>query len=191
MLAVTHGIAPLPEDFVVDLSAQAADRRLHVRVHQLDLRDEIPEHVLHGRIQIGHVFLHGAEQILRAQVGRGHDGQRRFQFGGDIFLVVAGRELHIPEGQEQEAHRHDRGQKVIPDQDGDGATHHEQKERGRADEGEAAAPARHGEDVLRLRDGTPEHAGLFSSGGFVNLVADALFAVKQETEQAVREFHRL
>ena len=56
----------------------------------LDPQEEAAEHTMHGRIQVVDVLLHGGLQILAAEIGRGDDGERRFQLGGDVFLVMSG-----------------------------------------------------------------------------------------------------
>ena len=44
-----------------------------------------------------------------------------------VLLVMAGRQPHIPEGEEQEAHRQDRGQKIVSHQDCQRAAKAEQR----------------------------------------------------------------
>ena len=65
----------------------------------LDPQEEAAEHTMHGRIQVVDVLLHGGLQILAAEVSRGDDGERRFQLGGDVFLVMSGSQLDVPERQ--------------------------------------------------------------------------------------------
>ena len=139
MVILTGGecLTPLPPHFIVNGRLQLRQRRIHIRVDVLDAGEEAAEHALHGRVQIIDVLLHGGLQILTAEVGRGDDGERRFQLGGNSFPVVSGRELNVPKRQEHHAGRQHRHQQEVIHDDGDARAHGKEQQGCRAKYGKA------------------------------------------------------
>lgn len=97
VLTSSESLTPFLPHLIINSRLQFRQRRIHIRVNVLDAGEEAAEHAVHGRVQIIDVLLHGGLQILTAEVGRGDDGKCCFQLGGDVFLVMSGRELDVPE----------------------------------------------------------------------------------------------
>ena len=178
ILAGGECLTPLPPHLIVNGRLQLRQRRIHIRVDVLDAGEEAAEHALHGWVQIIDILLHGSLQILTAEVGRGDDGECRFQLGGNSFPVVSGRELDVPKGQEHHAGRQHRHQQEVIYDDGDARTH-----------GKAFFLAGGLQDRLRFRYLTAEEAGLFAMGGLIDLIPDAFGPGGQPAEHTQREVH--
>ena len=136
------------------------------------------------------VFLHSSQDVLIPQICRGNDGQGGLQLRSHVLLVMAGRQPHIPKGEEQEAHRQNRGQKIVPHQDCQRTAKTEQGQTGCTDHGKTAFPARHGQDLLSCPDFPAKHTRLLSAGGLVDFLLYCPGLLHQEAKQAVCKFHR-
>ena len=59
-----HGVAPFPPDLIVDGGFQVSKRRIHIRVDVLDTHQEMLEYLLHRRVQITDILLHGLLEVF-------------------------------------------------------------------------------------------------------------------------------
>ena len=122
ILAGGKSLAPLLPHLIVYGGFQFRQCRIHIGVDVLDPHEKAAEHSMHRRVQIVDVLLHGGLQILTAEVRRGDDGERRFQLGGDVFLVMSGRQLDVPKRHHHHARRQHRHQQDVVHDDGDTCT---------------------------------------------------------------------
>ena len=154
-----------------------------------DPQEEAAEHTMHGRIQVVDVLLHGGLQILAAEVRRGDDGERRFQLGGDVFLVMSGSQLDVPERQKHHARRQHRHQQEVVHNDSDTSTDGKEQQRRRAQRGELLFLACGLQDRLRFRYLTAEEAGLLALGRLIDVIPDAFGTGGQPTKYTQRKVH--
>lgn len=69
ILTGNQGITPLVKDRVADLLLEVSDRLLHVGGDHHVFSNEAGEDVLHGRLEILHVFLDSRDDIIGSDVG--------------------------------------------------------------------------------------------------------------------------
>ncbi len=165
------------------------ERRIHIRVYQLDAGQKFREHAFDWRVEVIEILLHRCLDVLAAKVGRGDDGQGRFQLGGDVLLEVGGsqpdelkRHQHQADGQ----HGH---QEVIAQHQGDKRPNHKEQQGQGAYHGELDGPAGHLENALGLLDLPAQERFLFAPGTLVDLGADALGPAGDPLEHPLGEVH--
>ena len=185
-----HGIAPFPPDLVVDGGFQVSERRIHIRVDVLDAHQEALEHLLHRRVQVTDILLHGLLEVFGTQIGCGNDGQRCFQFCRHILFEAACCELDIPKrGQHQTDSQH-RHEESVSRGNGDAGAQCKAEQRCKAHHGELVCPPGGCQDRLRLGDLTAEEPRLFSSGRLVDIGTDAAWSCGQTGKETVAQFPR-
>ena len=185
-----YGIAPFPPDLVVDGGFQVSERRIHIRVDVLDAHQKALEHLLHRRVQVTDILLHGLLKVLGTQVGRSNDGQRSFQFCRHILFEAARRELDIPKRGQHQADSQYRHEECVSCGNGDTGTQCKAEHRGETHQRELVCPSGGCQDRLRLGDLTPEESRLFSSGRLVDIGTDTAGSCGQAGKETVAQFSR-
>ena len=185
-----YGIAPFPPDLIVDGGFQVNERRVHIRVDVLDAHQKALEHLLHRRVQVTDILLHGLLKVLGTQVGRSNDGQRSFQFCCHILFEAACRELDIPKRGQHQTNSQHRHKESVSCGNGDAGSQCKAEQRCKAHHGEPVCPSGGCQDRLRLGDLTTEEPCLFSPGRFVDIGTDTAGSCGQAGKKTVAQFSR-